>query len=562
MWNRNHEARRSVKRFTEPTGSVSLRRRAFQPTSETLEVRWLMTASLSSINPVSVPSLQGLVVPLDGSGTSDAQTFTAVSSNPDIKASVTQGEFWTLNVSYTDPSNPANNFSGPLTFQLFQSLTPNTVNEIESIINSGFYNGKTFHRIVTSFSGAADGLVQGGAVNADGTGTSGLPGTPFGNEPVQSLAFSGGGLLALANNGLPNSDDSQFFVTTAAEHSLDYGYTVFGELVAGQSMLAKMLTVPTTTNPGLGGEQSLPINPVKITSSSLSTTNPNGAVLLDASQAKPGETATITVTATDTVDHTTQSQAFLATVGSYAGINDPPINFTPIANPTAPLVLENTPTTVKLAGQSGYPDASRPSTLTYALTSSPAHGSVSQFNPVTGTFVYTPNPGFLGTDTFQYQVTAQGPNATPATLTSNPGQVSVSVNVPPPPVTLTNVRDVRNKRGLVTEVVATFSGPVNASEAQIPQIYRLAGPNKRGSYTAKNSPVIRLKSAAYDPTTSTVTLIPNKPFALSTKVQFTVLGSGAASLLDPYGRMIDGDHDGTPGGDGVAYLTRRTVTVI
>ncbi len=561
MWPRIRETRRSGKRLTETTELASHRRRAFQPLPETLEDRRLMTASLQSISPVAVPSQQGAVVSLNGGGTSDPQTFTVTSSNPDITASVTHGEFWTINVSYTDPSNAANDFSGSLTFQLFQDLTPNTVNEIESIINSGFYNGKTFHRILTSFSGPSDGLVQGGAVNPNGTGTSGLPGTPFANEPVQSLAFSGGDLLALANNGLPNSDDTQFFVTTAAEHSLDYNYTVFGDLVAGQATLAKMLAVPTTTNAGLGGEKSLPVNPVTITSTSLSTTNPNGAVLVDASQARPGETAVVTVTATDSVDHTTTNQSFNVTVGNYAGPADPPFNLQPIANPTAALVPENVPTPVTLAGQSGYPDAAHAGALTYTLDSSPQHGTISQFNPSTGTFVYSPNPGFLGTDALQYKVTSQGPNTAPATLTSNSGQVALLVSTPPPPVTLTKVQDVRNKKGKVTEIVATFSGPVNADEAQIPQVYNVAEPNKRGSYTAKNSPVITLKSAVYDATTNTVTLTPKKPFALSAKVQFVVYGTGAAALLDPFGRPIDGDHNGTPGGNGVAYLSRRGATV-
>ena len=81
-------------------------------------------------------------MPLDGSGTTDDQTFTVTmdSGNPDITASIPQQNFWTIDVQYTDPSNQNNDFTGPLTFQLFQTLTPNTVSEIEKFTTDGFYS--------------------------------------------------------------------------------------------------------------------------------------------------------------------------------------------------------------------------------------------------------------------------------------------------------------------------------------------------------------------------------------------------------------------------------------
>ncbi len=69
------------------------------PLLEVLEGRQLMTASLTPIANLSVPALQGYQQPLDGSGTSDNQTFTATSSNPNIKVTVPQGDFWTITVS-------------------------------------------------------------------------------------------------------------------------------------------------------------------------------------------------------------------------------------------------------------------------------------------------------------------------------------------------------------------------------------------------------------------------------------------------------------------------------
>src|SRR5262249_26812565 len=119
----------------------------------------------------------------------------------------------------------------------------------------------------------------------------------------------------------------------------------------------------------------------------------------------------------------------------------PAINFRPFANPVTMTVASTIPTTITLSGQSGFPSASTPSTLSYSLVSQPSHGTISNFNATAGTFTYTPNPAFQGTDTFQYQVTATGPQATPATTTSNPATVPITVP-PAPPVTTGAVRVV------------------------------------------------------------------------------------------------------------------------
>ena len=117
-----------------------MRARDARPVLEALEDRQLLTASLQTIAPITVPALQGYTVPLlANSGASDPQTFTVSSSNPDIAVSIAQGPFWTIDVASTDSSNPSDSFSGALTFQLFQNLTPNTVNMITQFTNDGFY---------------------------------------------------------------------------------------------------------------------------------------------------------------------------------------------------------------------------------------------------------------------------------------------------------------------------------------------------------------------------------------------------------------------------------------
>ena len=77
------------------------------------------------------------------------------------------------------------------------------------------------------------------------------------------------------------------------------------------------------------------------------TPTPTALLLIDTTQATPGETATITVTATDSVDHTTDElRSFTVTVGAYAGPprpNPTAINFKPFANPTTATVAKNPP---------------------------------------------------------------------------------------------------------------------------------------------------------------------------------------------------------------------------
>ncbi len=366
MWDRRH-GRRFL--MVGPETSVSTRparKLSCRPSLDALEGRPLMTASLQAINNVSVPAMQGTTVPLmANSGATDAQTFTVTSSNPDVTASIAEGPFWTLGVSYADSTNTTESFTGSLTFQLFQNLTPNTVSMIEQFTNDGYYvnTGKYFPRIVSDFDSPLTTVIQGGASNNEGTGASGQPNTPYGNENVQELALTGVDQLALANSGGTDSNGTQFFINTGPADALGYNYTVFGQLVAGQTTLNQMATqVAVQKNPATG-EDSQPVNPLTITSASLSDTSPDGVVILNTTEAKPGETATITVTATDATDGTTATQSFNVVVGDYVGpttyteIGN--INFAPYANPISESTYQNTSVSGQLSGQNSYPDTIR-----------------------------------------------------------------------------------------------------------------------------------------------------------------------------------------------------------
>jgi peptidyl-prolyl cis-trans isomerase A (cyclophilin A) len=81
------------------------------------------------------------------------------------------------------------------------------------------YDGTTFHRVIPGF------MIQGGDPLGNGQGD---PGYLVPDELNPDLNFDVAGRLAMANSG-PNTDGSQFFVTTAAYPSLDQHYTIFGQ---------------------------------------------------------------------------------------------------------------------------------------------------------------------------------------------------------------------------------------------------------------------------------------------------------------------------------------------
>ncbi len=143
---------------------------------------------------------------------------------------------------------------------------------------------------------------------------------------------------------------------------------------------------------------------------------------------------------------------------------------------------------------------------------------------------------------------------------------TLASSTPPPPVvtplvTLTGVTEVKNKKHLVNELVIGLSGSVNAIQARNVAAYQLTAANARGSFSARNSPVIKLSSALYDAANHTITLTLRKPIASSKPAELIVDGSPPSGLQDSSGRLIDGDHDGTAGGNAFAVI-RNTGVVL
>jgi len=112
--------------------------------------------------------------------------------------------------------------AGPITIDFFDDAAPKTVENFRKLAGDGFYDGLTFHRVITDF------MVQGGC--PEGTGTGG-PGYTFEDEFNDHKVVRGA--LAMANAG-PNTNGSQFFIVTTGEAPwLDGKHTVFGEVSDG-----------------------------------------------------------------------------------------------------------------------------------------------------------------------------------------------------------------------------------------------------------------------------------------------------------------------------------------
>lgn len=120
---------------------------------------------------------------------------------------------------------------GDIEVELFENEAPNTVANFISLVESGFYNGRTFHRVLPGF------MAQGGCPKGDGTGG---PGYTIACECYRAdhrQHFRGS--LSMAHAGR-DTGGSQFFITFVPTSHLDGKHTVFGRVVKGFDVLAKL----------------------------------------------------------------------------------------------------------------------------------------------------------------------------------------------------------------------------------------------------------------------------------------------------------------------------------
>jgi len=127
---------------------------------------------------------------------------------------------------------------GNIVIELLPQAAPVTVNNFVFLARQHYYDGVTFHRVLPGF------VAQGG----DPTGTgSGGPGYFIPNED-SDLTFDGPGVVAMANSGR-DRNGSQFFITYAAQPSLDGGYTIFGLVTGGMDVVQSIPPRDPSTTP-------------------------------------------------------------------------------------------------------------------------------------------------------------------------------------------------------------------------------------------------------------------------------------------------------------------------
>lgn len=116
---------------------------------------------------------------------------------------------------------------GAIELELYPQHAPRTVNNFVFLARESFYDGVTFHRVISNF------MIQGG--DATGTGRGG-PGYRFEDETKNNPLTHEAGVISMANAG-PNTNGSQFFITHSPQAHLNGKHTVFGKVVTGQDVV-------------------------------------------------------------------------------------------------------------------------------------------------------------------------------------------------------------------------------------------------------------------------------------------------------------------------------------
>lgn len=142
--------------------------------------------------------------------------------------------------------------AGRIVIELFDKITPKTCENFRQLCtgeanNNSMerfqmsYRGTPFHRIIKGF------MIQGGDITrGDGTGGHSIYGERFSDENF-ALRHDRAGLLSMANAG-PNTNGSQFFITTQPAPHLDGKHVVFGRVISGMEIVSMMENLPTDQN--------------------------------------------------------------------------------------------------------------------------------------------------------------------------------------------------------------------------------------------------------------------------------------------------------------------------
>ena len=127
--------------------------------------------------------------------------------------------------------------------ELYEELAPATVENFVSLVNLGFYDGLTFHRVIPGF------MIQGGDPQGNGTGGPGhsIVGE-FSSNGIENNLKHSRGVISMARSQQPNSAGSQFFLMHKDSPHLDGEYAGFGRVIQGIEVVDKIASVKTGQN--------------------------------------------------------------------------------------------------------------------------------------------------------------------------------------------------------------------------------------------------------------------------------------------------------------------------
>ncbi len=200
----------------------------------------------------------------------------------------------------------------------------------------------------------------------------------------------------------------------------------------------------------------------------------------------------------------------------------PPANAQPIATAQGVTTAEEVPLEITLTGDDGDPEVVQ--TLTFAIATQPAHGTLSGLNPSTGTVTYTPNADFNGTDSFTFTVTDDNQAGPTANLTSAAATVTITITpVNKPPVA--NAQDVTTPENVAKAITLTEddSDPLPGETQAL--TFAITSQPLHGTLTGFNM------------TTGAVTYTPERGYVGSDSFKFRVIDDNTAGR--PYGLMSD-----------------------
>jgi peptidyl-prolyl cis-trans isomerase A (cyclophilin A)/peptidyl-prolyl cis-trans isomerase B (cyclophilin B) len=157
--------------------------------------------------------------------------------------------------------------AGVIKLELFPDAAPKSVENFLAYVKAGHYDGTQFHRVIPGF------MIQGGGFDADFKQKPTRAPIPIESEQSVKAGLSNQpGTIAMARTGDPNSATAQFFINVADNKRLDfrspdpqgYGYTVFGKVVAGMDVVARI--AKSRTGPGGPFPTDVPVERVIIKS--------------------------------------------------------------------------------------------------------------------------------------------------------------------------------------------------------------------------------------------------------------------------------------------------------